>query len=151
MYTSISIKNFRCFVEADVPLRPLTVLIGQNDTGKSAFLHALKMAATHQQIEAPFDIWKLNKSKKDVNITAKNSDTVISQSDYRISPIHPNSTGSIERSHLGTKMPVVDFDLPSSGPKMVSQGIPDSSDTPPLLNSNGENVPALIDIFIKTR
>lgn len=41
MLSRIQVSGFRALVEIDVPLRPLTVLIGQNDTGKSSFLHAL--------------------------------------------------------------------------------------------------------------
>lgn len=41
MLTRLTISNFRCFRELDVPLKPLTVLIGPNDTGKSTFLDSI--------------------------------------------------------------------------------------------------------------
>ena len=44
MIDRVRIENFRCFREVDVPLKPLTVLIGQNDTGKTAFLDAVESA-----------------------------------------------------------------------------------------------------------
>jgi len=45
MFDSVTIQNFRCLQQVKVPLKPLTVLIGQNDTGKTAFLDALYLMA----------------------------------------------------------------------------------------------------------
>ena len=45
MLDHVTIKNFRCLREVSVPLKPLTVLIGENDTGKSTFLEAIYRAA----------------------------------------------------------------------------------------------------------
>ena len=41
MLDRVRIQNFRCLRDVDVPLKPLTVLIGENDTGKSTFLEAI--------------------------------------------------------------------------------------------------------------
>ena len=41
MLDHVTIKNFRCLRDVSVPLKPLTVLIGENDTGKSTFLEAM--------------------------------------------------------------------------------------------------------------
>ena len=43
MITSMHIKNFKCFKKASLDLRPITVLLGKNNTGKSAILQALLM------------------------------------------------------------------------------------------------------------
>lgn len=40
MISRIRIKNFKCLEDVDVELRPFTVLIGLNDSGKSSFLEA---------------------------------------------------------------------------------------------------------------
>ncbi|MEZ4241330.1 MAG: hypothetical protein R3F59_35270 [Myxococcota bacterium] len=46
MIEQATLQDFRCFAgELSVPLRPLTVAIGPNDTGKSTFLDALERAA----------------------------------------------------------------------------------------------------------
>lgn len=42
MLTQLSIIGFRCFRQLDVELKPLTVLIGPNDTGKSVFQDAVE-------------------------------------------------------------------------------------------------------------
>ena len=41
---SISLTNFRCFQDLEVSLKPLTLLIGENSTGKSSFLAAVRLA-----------------------------------------------------------------------------------------------------------
>ena len=44
--TSLTLRNFRCFsTPGPVPLRPLTLLIGENSTGKTSFLAAVRLAA----------------------------------------------------------------------------------------------------------
>ncbi len=41
----VIIENFRCFgARQEVPLAPLTVLVGENSTGKSTFLAAIRLA-----------------------------------------------------------------------------------------------------------
>ena len=42
---NISLTNFRCFRQTGtIPVKPLTVLVGENSTGKSSFLAALRLA-----------------------------------------------------------------------------------------------------------
>ena len=53
MLTQLSITGFRCFRQLDIELKPLTVLIGANDTGKSAFLDAFHFLG---QAKRPIDI-----------------------------------------------------------------------------------------------
>ncbi len=44
MLRSIRLRNFKSFRDTgDVPLRPLTLIVGQNNVGKSAILHAILM------------------------------------------------------------------------------------------------------------
>ena len=42
MITRVRVKNFKSLADVDVSLGPLTVLVGRNGAGKSAFLDALK-------------------------------------------------------------------------------------------------------------
>src|SRR5579863_3841598 len=41
MITSIRLHNFKCFADKTIALRPLTLLTGQNGTGKSSVLQSL--------------------------------------------------------------------------------------------------------------
>ncbi len=43
----ITIKNFRCLVDITFPVSDLIVLVGENNSGKSALIDALKVALTH--------------------------------------------------------------------------------------------------------
>jgi len=44
MITSMHIENFKCFKDFDIDLGPFTVLVGPNDSGKTAFLQAIMIA-----------------------------------------------------------------------------------------------------------
>ena len=39
----IRMKNLRCFLEAKSKIRPITVIVGENNTGKTTFLSAYKL------------------------------------------------------------------------------------------------------------
>ena len=43
MLTELTVKNFRCLRDVTVPLKPLTVLIGPNDSGKSTLLAVMDL------------------------------------------------------------------------------------------------------------
>lgn len=43
MITSMHIENFKCFKDFDIELGPFNVLIGPNDTGKTALLQAIRI------------------------------------------------------------------------------------------------------------
>jgi len=45
MITSMHIENFKCFKDFDIELGPFNVLIGPNDSGKTAFLQAVRMVS----------------------------------------------------------------------------------------------------------
>jgi hypothetical protein len=52
----VIIENFRCFgARHEVPLAPLTVLVGENSTGKSTFLAAIRLAWDVAAPWAPVD------------------------------------------------------------------------------------------------
>jgi AAA15 family ATPase/GTPase len=44
--TSIRLRNFRCFEDHTVPLKPLTIVIGRNNAGKSTLVEAFRLMAT---------------------------------------------------------------------------------------------------------
>src|SRR5688572_20680539 len=45
MITKIRLENFRCFADHVVPFRPLTIIVGQNNAGKSSLVDALRLLA----------------------------------------------------------------------------------------------------------
>jgi len=57
--TSIRLRNFKCFQDSgDIPLAPLTVIFGRNNTGKSSILHSLLLL--RQTLDAPMYEPRLN-------------------------------------------------------------------------------------------
>lgn len=46
MLTSIRLRNFRCFEDHTVPLKPLTIVIGRNNAGKSTLVEAFRLLAS---------------------------------------------------------------------------------------------------------
>ena len=40
----VKIKNFRCLVDIDLPITDTVILVGENNSGKTAFLDAIKIA-----------------------------------------------------------------------------------------------------------
>lgn len=48
--SNVHIENFRSFTEVDIPLRPFTIIVGNNDTGKSNFIDALNIVLHNNRI-----------------------------------------------------------------------------------------------------
>lgn len=61
----IIIKNFRCLVDVTIPIGDTTVLVGENNSGKTALLDALKIALPRSQQGRgkPFDEYDYYMSK----------------------------------------------------------------------------------------
>lgn len=61
----IRIKNFRNLVDISIPLGDTTVLVGENNSGKTAFLDALRIALTRSPSGkgSPFDAYDYHMSK----------------------------------------------------------------------------------------
>lgn len=58
MIATLSLENYRCFAGyTEVPLRPITLLVGENSSGKSSFLAAVRLAwdcgSGHNQGQGP--------------------------------------------------------------------------------------------------
>ena len=46
MLTSIRLRNFRCFEDHTLPLKPVSIVIGRNNAGKSTLVEAFRLLAT---------------------------------------------------------------------------------------------------------
>lgn len=143
MIQTVSIRNFQCFPELDVELKPLTVAIGKNNTGKSTFLNAVALAiCATVQSEQP-------------------SWTFRHQGKLSLVSCIPVTIRSKWRIHL-----------PGSGPSMTSAGVGSDTNAPPLdagvatvvdwmlrrdrkrfdafVSAVRERVPGVVDIQIST-
>ncbi len=124
----IRIYNFRCLrMEEALPLRPLTVLVGPNDSGKSAFLYALASLARIHSVQ-PFDLWR---QKENPTVEA-----MIDGNEYTLG------------MHVPELTPSGLYQLPSGGIPMESQGIQESAGIPALAG-DGSNLAAVLDSVLR--
>ena len=120
MLQRVKIDNFRGLQKVDVQLRPLTVLVGPNDSGKTSFLEAVEWRHKTQAVKTE-DRWR------------HSLDPVVElvrQDDLRFQ-------GSVEL-----------FRLPSEGIPMGSEGFADEKSAPRLA-MNGQNLAAFLDYLLR--
>jgi predicted ATPase len=117
----VKIANFRSLKQVDVELRPLTVLVGPNDSGKTSFLEAIFIRRTGKF--QPDDAWRHSKTPE---VTLRKADATFE--------------GSVEI-----------FKLPSEGIPMESGGVADQPQAPqaPQLHVTGNNLAAFIDYLLR--
>ena len=122
MIRRVVIRKFRALMEVDVELRPLTVLVGPNDSGKSSFLEAI-----HSKLgKRPFDRedgWR-GIQQPEVHLFARGDQAF---------------EGSAEI-----------FQLPSQGIPMDSAGVAEEPRRgAPHLNVDGANLAAFLDYLLR--
>ncbi|WP_449400513.1 AAA family ATPase [Chryseobacterium wanjuense] len=47
----VRIENYRNFQKIEVPLSKVSIIIGENDCGKSNFINAIKLALNNNELE----------------------------------------------------------------------------------------------------
>jgi predicted ATPase len=131
MLSEVTIRQFRCLKVVSVPLQPLTVLIGANDTGKSSFLAALDLLLKGSRGSgfSKLDRWR-------------DSGYPHVQGRWAGSPISREFPNKWVGGEVGNPLSLL---LPSAGPGMVSQGRPGV----PALHPAGGGVPSLVDYFLR--
>jgi predicted ATPase len=136
LITKVKITNYRCLKDLLVPLKPLTVLVGKNDTGKSAFLAALETAAGLAGLSDPDDFWR-----RDRNCAP----TIYLKSELGSFSV---GFGKQEGQREQVFSRVTTFRLPSQGVAMQSGGLPHEAGVPSL-QSDGSNVAAFVDFIFR--
>lgn len=124
MVNRVQIKNFRALKEVDVRLRPLTVLLGLNDSGKSSFLEAM-----HRRARRSFQALDRRVGDPDIEVQLWSSGE----------PLRDIPKAFAEL-----------FKLPSEGIPMQSEGVSDQAGLgAPPLKSSGENLAAFLDYLLR--
>lgn len=141
MLRHVEVTHFQCLRRTSVPLRPLTVLVGPNDTGKSTFLRALRCLdptstsgwsvgapALHQLAAfAP----KSGTERPHVHAAKEGGGSIVrGRGDFG---------GQVEGARL--------LLLPSSGPEMRCRGV--AGTIPELGEPKGLDVPNVVDYFLR--
>jgi hypothetical protein len=122
----------------EVSLQPLTVLIGPNDTGKSAFLSAIQHLSTSETFNLA-DYWRLNR-RADTEIAGKTL-----QGDVRERGVEPPFQGS-PLAHCELD-PTRLYRLPSTGGTDDRRGLRRQSTME--LGESGVNMPAMLDYLLR--
>ena len=122
----VKIQSFRCFHTVEVELRPLTVLIGANDTGKSAFLAALRCLFHPSRGGLGVQPADFHRHRLDMAAMVLTKEV--------------RWTSGVE-GHVGL------YQLPSSGIELTSRGHEGS--LPPDLGEKGERVATLLDYLLR--
>lgn len=135
MLNKVTIKNFRCFEEIQVELKPLTVLIGANNTGKSSFLDAIrKLEGTCLNARDNFRLGSKNAEVHGSFEHGREFNAIVREP---ISPIQDPKAPRIEF-----------FRLPSNGANCSSSGFSESSQSIPL-NEDGKNLASVLDYMLR--
>ena len=133
MLKSVKIINYRCLRRVSVPLRPLTVLVGPNDSGKTTLLYAVHSLIGQKTPGEATDHWRCD-SKNDVLLSAE---TTWGKLDLKTSEIRPK---------VG---PAEIFRLPSDGIKTLCEGYDANEEKALPIGSSGERIAALLDFFLR--
>ena len=140
MLTMLMIQNFRCFKNVKVPLKPLSVLIGPNDSGKSSFLRAVHHLA------------RKGAGFPDVN-NFWNHDTTLplrltGRTDAGTKLSLDTTSGSAHIPNQDEIQPAIIIQLPSSGPGFLCRGQEEQDAATPL-DHNGQNLAAILDYMLR--
>jgi len=154
MLTRVQIKNFRCLREVDVPLKPLTVLIGQNNTGKSAFLQAINLLGTvynhgDQQFKVQkSDLWKLSDSCSPLIKGWLNDKQEVAVERGTSQSPKPGGALWIRTGDNTQLTPMSLFSDSAKKPAMSSKGAGEKEGIPQI-NDDIANVPAFLDVLLR--
>lgn len=150
MLHEINIRNFLCLRSVDAKLSPLTVLIGANDTGKSAFLSAIDCLFLAQPTLSEHFHWRRS-TRSAIEIGGRFETFRLQLT--RPSPKHqelyhlqcePSAAWSARQKTLVVQKAA----LPVSGPPMKSTWDPTQASAP-VLGSLGENLPSFFDYMLR--
>lgn len=127
---SLLLENFRCFVAPrEIPLAPLTFLVGGNSSGKTSFLAAIRLA------------WDAAMTGNTPNFSAEPFDL---GSYHDIASFFGKEHEQAEKFYLGLRLPLSKFQHPSAPSKItVAANFIQSPDDHPLINQqviDGEGV-----------
>jgi predicted ATPase len=154
MLNRVRINEYRCLREVDVPLKPLTVLIGPNNTGKSAFLSAIQLLGTtptesNQQYGLDStDLWRFERSSSPTitGYTTGGDEVHVQRGPLNI-PIEKRMHWI--RSGKNTEIaPVNFFNSSILLPAMESQGAEGKGGIP-RIDDKASNVPAYLDVLLR--
>jgi predicted ATPase len=153
MLTRVQIKNFRCLRDVDVPLKPLTVLIGPNNTGKSSFLSAIRLlgeATERAQLQIQeTDLWNFDFNQHDASVIG--STTTGTTIRVERGPQQQSQNARRHWMREGGNSDVIPISMYNSSilmPSMNSDGIAEELGIP-AIDDKASNLPAYLDSLLR--
>lgn len=170
MIDRVTIQNYRGLRSVDCAIRPLTVLVGPNDSGKSSFLAALRAVITPEPCVPDSDFWRHDSENAiSVQIETPNRSfrAEINQQRFVINAIGEPATQSPRIGSAGQLayhtdlsqfwssyrdspdgLSLIHFQLPVQGVGLVSLGY-NGTDTPKEFGRDGSGVPSFLDYLLR--
>jgi predicted ATP-dependent endonuclease of OLD family len=98
--SNVKIENYRALEKIDVPLSKFSVIIGENDVGKTSILHAINTFFESKKISSKDDFYQKEENRV-IKIALKFSE--LPDDDELISIRNPDNTVTIQKTiHLWT-------------------------------------------------
>lgn len=158
MIDRIYFKNFKAFAELDLPLKPLTVLVGPNGSGKTSILEGLWWLAGYPLHRAPTAARRLGTSAEAAPMTLawfsgqvgqrillnRNDDLVREVVSPGVQPPGDPASYGVPSNHPAPKFqrqPKAQL-LRLSAAQLAKPSYSDQS--PPLLETDGTNLPSVL-------
>lgn len=149
MLDRVTISAYRCLRQVAVPLKPLTILIGPNNTGKTSFLSAIQLLGKAGHSDATLsqtDRWlfSLKSSPSIIGKTIDGRDVHVDAG-----PTHPQRGGAWQWNGATEAIaPVNLFDCSILQPAMASDGAVESAGIPQI-DDKASNLPAYLDSLLR--
>ncbi len=150
MIERLKIQGFRMLRDVDVPLRPLTVLLGENNSGKSSFLRAL-LWESEAWTWKPSLAWQFN------NLAQIRFEVSVRRGGHHaLAAFSVNLNGAVIERSEGDVLAVVGpelrnaalFELPRTGPVLRGEALQDTAGSP-AMDEDGSTIPALLDHYLR--
>ena len=170
MIDRVAIKNYRGLRSVECAIRPLTVLVGPNDSGKSSFLAALRAVIAADQYIPDADFWRRNPANTisiEIESPHRSYRAQASQDNF---VIEATDNRAAESTRVGTQgqlqqygnvvsfwspyrdtldgLSLIHFQLPIQGVGMVSAGY-NGTDTAKEFGRDGSGVPSFLDYLLR--
>ena len=149
MLTQLSITNFRCFRQLDVELKPLTVLIGPNDTGKSVFQDAVEYLGPSD----PSGLGQLDRFRGDIagriSVRGTLANGEVRDLETKRPPQQSHFFGGPLPQPKPSDFEIQRFQLPATGVLTGCDGFKQEEVGRLFLERDGRRVAALIDHLLR--
>jgi predicted ATPase len=147
MLNRVIVNNFRCLQSVDVPLKPFTVIVGKNNSGKSSLLSAIHLLGIASSGNAHYepakfrktDIWKLGEPS---------SAQIEGFSETGNVEVRRNGDFWTRKGDANDIQPISFFNSSFLKPAMKSGGAA-TKEGVPRINDMADNTPAILDVLLR--